>query len=677
MSVDSGKRALRAYRRVAIAGLALCLLAGASAFLTAAAAAAERTPLLMEGKNTLFQKVLMRPGAEISPEPGDAGALDTQAFSVHFVYGRETHDGEEWLEVGTDRGGSVIGWTPSRQTAAWDQALTVAFTNPAGRQLSLLFKSREGLNEALMSDDLLVQAETYREQIRRGTLPEDAPVVSIEPDTYVDISDQFYLLPIMESEEVYLNSGFPVNLLRVTSVSEQADEPKAGPEPKDAPPLRSAVTFVIDSTSSMGPYIDRVRKAIRSIYTRIEAEGMADRLRFGLVAFRDNVEKAPGLDYTSRLFSDPNDVEKADDFLSQVRDLEPASTSSQGFDEDAYSGVAEAISNIDWSNYAGRFVILITDAGAREGYDPLSGTGMSTEQIRQLARKHNAYVYSLHLLTPAGAGNHERAANQYRVVSMLEGAGAGRSLYYPVESGDIEMFGNTVERLSTQLLEQIKRAGDEDGRARQEAEVEQKKAAMEQAEDPEERAERELDYNTALLGLAIQLRYLGQRENERAPDVFDAWLTDRSFRNPDVPVLDVRVLLNKNQLSDLQETLSRILEASESGQIAPEDFFENLRAAAAAMGRAPSRIKEAETLAELDIIGEYLEGLPYRSHVMNVSQEVWTAWSVGQQQQFIDTLKSKQALYRRFHDDVDSWTLLNPNAPQGEAVYPVRLDALP
>jgi hypothetical protein len=344
--------------------------------------------------------------------------------------------------------------------------------------------------------------------------------------------------------------------------------------------------------------------------------------------------------------------------------------------EDAYAGVVDALTLIDWADYAGRFVILITDAGAREGSDPLSGTGMSTEQIRQLALNHNAYLYVLHLQTLEGKADHQSAASQYTSLATM-GDGSGRSLYYAISSGDPKKFGETVRDLARQITEQIRAFRDGKDRADQEAEIEQARKELENAEDEEERLEKGLKYQTALVGLAIRLAYVGERDGDKAPSMFSAWLTDRSFRNPDRSVVGVRVLLTKNQLSDLQETMQRVLEASETGQIAPDDFFSSLRAAAAAMGRSPDKISGAENITDLGLIGEYLDGLPYRSQVMNISQNIWTSWSIGQQQQFIDTISSKIALYRRYHDNTENWVLLNPAAPAGEAVYPVPLDALP
>ena len=85
-------------KRILIAILtALTLLAG----WTPAAHAADRTPLLMEGKKTLYQRVITHPGASLYAGQGEGSTVIQKAvrpFSVFYVY---TRDGN-WLEVGAE-----------------------------------------------------------------------------------------------------------------------------------------------------------------------------------------------------------------------------------------------------------------------------------------------------------------------------------------------------------------------------------------------------------------------------------------------------------------------------------------------------------------------------------------------------------------------------------------------
>jgi hypothetical protein len=178
----------------------------------------------------------------------------------------------------------------------------------------------------------------------------------------------------------------------------------------------------------------------------------------------------------------------------------------------------------------------------------------------------------------------------------------------------------------------------------------------------------------------MALAYLGSQNQTQAPKMFEAWATDRDLNTPTSTALEVRVLLTKNQLSDLQQTLKRIIDAGKRGQMAPADFFDELRSAAAAMSRDPARIGRQATakLGELGLMGEYLDDLPYRSKLMGIDQATWSAWSLAEQQALLNELEAKARLYERFHNDVSLWVQLGgPGGNPGDAVYPIPIDALP
>ena len=57
------------------------------------------------------------------------------------------------------------------------------------------------------------------------------------------------------------------------------------------------------------------------------------------------------------------------------------------------------------------------------------------------------------------------------------------------------------------------------------------------------------------LGYALRMRYLARGDGGSIPDVFNAWLVDREFNNPERRALEVRVLLTRDQLSDLKNVM--------------------------------------------------------------------------------------------------------------------------
>jgi serine/threonine-protein kinase PpkA len=669
--------------RVRVTLLAAALVGPGAAAVAAAAATTERQALPMPGKTSLYQRVLTRPGAALRDAPGAAARPDAEVppLSVFYVYDRRPIQGKDWLELGTAAADAAAGWLPAAEVIDWRQTLTVAFTRNADREPALFFRDRGDLLGLLESETLVPETERLRGSIREGRIPEGFPVIAKEPDTYVDPNRQFYLLPILAHEQVDLESGLRATVLDVAAVTLQAGKPDllaqsaggggAAAQAADAPratpaDYRAGVVFVVDSTTSMGPYIDRTRAAIRRIYDRLKGSPMGDALSFGLVAFRDNTEVVPGLEYVSRVAATLEDGRDPSGFFAKVNRVEATNVSSRGFNEDAFAGVYDAIEAIDWRGYAGRFVVLITDAGAREANDPLARTHLGAERLRLLAQEKDQTagggkiaIAALHLLTSEGRQTHQLAATQYRTLTRWGDAG---DLYFPVKGGGVEDFGSQVDALADALVKQLE--GIRSGRLIQ---------------VPEGPQATEVERKTALVGRAMQLAYLGRETGSRAPRLIDAWVSDRDLKDPAQKVLEVRVLIGKNQLSNLQETLEAIIAAGERTTMSAKDFFGQLRGAAAALARDPDKVStvQVKRLADVGLVGEWLDDLPYTSQIMNLTESRWLARSYAEQQEVLDAIDEKIRLYRRIHDDTDRWIDLSGRPSKGESVTTIPLDALP
>jgi hypothetical protein len=185
--------------------------------------AEDRTPLLMEGKKTLYQRVLTRPGAKVFAKIADKNGTIKPTFSRYYIYQRKTEAKQEWLEVGPDSRGKTIGWMPAENTAPWKQQLTLAFTHPAGRERVLFFKDKTALEAVLSADSPAKDIAPIRKILASGK--KDPKVLSIEPKKPADINKNFYLLPILQAEEVYSGTSSG-NMLQVASVSQQSEKGK-------------------------------------------------------------------------------------------------------------------------------------------------------------------------------------------------------------------------------------------------------------------------------------------------------------------------------------------------------------------------------------------------------------------------------------------------------------------
>jgi hypothetical protein len=650
------------------------------------ATAAPSRPLLMEAKKALYQRVLTKPGAQLFSAPQQGEGKPLTPFSAYYVYARKSLNGVSWLQLGYNRHGEIDGWAPEQSLLPWNQGLTVAFRNPLDNDRVLLFRDRESLKSLLDETDQSAYRSLY-EAAEKGDLSNDSPIIAIQPRTHVDILKDFYLLPISDHEDVYLGSE-QARILQVSSVPLQVRETLPTPAPAASAPMpattpakrfRSGVVFVIDSTLSMDPYIDRTREAVRKIYHTITQENLTGDVSFGLIAFRDNPQVAPGLDYLVRTYVTLEQGQDAEGFFKQVASLKAATASSKGFIEDSYAGINEAISGIDWSGQDARYVVLITDAGPRDAHDPLSSTGMSSQVLRNLAQSKGIALSVLHLLTPIALADHEQAARQYRDLSYYPGIG---SFYFGVETGDVKRFGRVLDALAHQITDQVKMTAI--------AATEQKTPvppAMTPAPNSEGTPDALAAFQAkvAKLGYALRMRYLQQDQEEQIPSVFNAWLVDRDIGNPRRQTLDVRVLLNRDQLSDLHTILQQVLETAEEGLLSPRNFLNDLKSLAATITRDPERLGHTTrtsgaregNLADMGFMREYIEDLPYTGEVMSLSLDNWQDWPARDQLAFIRRLEEKINYYQVLHDHTDLWVSLDGGPVSGDSVFPIALEMLP
>ena len=629
-------------------------------------------PLKIPGKKALFQRVVTHPGAALCAEPKASARISDgliPSFSVLYVYERADADRTDWLKVGYGSQCEIAGWIRASQASDWRQSLTLKFAERMGRRPVLFFEDLEDLEQVAGSGDPAERVSALSEKFgaveQNGeAVLSDFPVVAMEPSEKAVSRDRFYLMPIFNSVQLYEG----VKFLEVASIDPGSwDLPVEGE-------LKTAIAFVIDTTISMKPYIDRTRQAVRNIYDRIEAAGQTDRVAFGLVAFRSSTEITPGLEYVTKVLSPLKDGSQRSAFEQALSQAREADVSSHAFDEDAFAGIKTAIETLDWTAYPSRVLFLITDAGALGNDDPYSTTGMNAAQIADLAAAENVKIFVLHLKTPAGrlARNHSAAEAQYRSLTGQADPLIG-DLYVPIEAGGpyggVETFGTVVEEVSKQMVELVRATGAGqrlDLAAEIDAQIEGDTVA-------------EARRKAAVLGYAMQLDFLGRQESTRAPKVVKAWTSDMDLARPDTPSFQVAVLLTKNQLSDLYRRLRIVLEqAQRTKRTGARDFFQSILSASARISRDPEQFSRRpdRNLGELGLLGEFLEDLPYRSSIMRLEEDDWYRMSVGEQQAIVDDLKSKIERYRLYHDDVDNWISFGTKNP-GEMVYRVPLSMMP
>lgn len=640
-------------RRAVIAAAAAAAIPGAAPGQT------PPRPLLLPNKTSLFRRIITHPGAMLSQQPDAQGAKPIPGFEVFYVY---PPDGgtNGWIQVGRASDGQVDGWIEAAKTIEWRHTLIGAFTNPTGRQRALFLDTKEAERDLLLDPDagaaaqrMLAEAEAHK----------PTHVKAAEPPAWANIDERFYLLPILSATAIEREFPPAVRLLEVISVP---DKP-----PQDKKPFKAAVVFLIDTTVSMQPYIDATRNVLRRIVAKVRESEMRDSFRFGLVAYRDSLEDRPGLEYAAKVYAKPDFSQPADQIMSAIAEVRQAKVSSAGFIEDPIGGLKTTFDEIDWPSFSEGFrhVLLITDAGARAADHPHSVTHLGIPEIKALGDQKGISISVFHLLTEAGAqaNDHEPARKQYVELTKLN---AQADRYYavpPAESpsrfvtpGEYEIQGDHyAQRLLTAAA---KITG-------------QLPPALEAPRGP---AARRMTEQFPILEEAMRLAYLGQTTQATVQEqLVHTWTTDRDLKTPALTSIGIRVLLTKNQLSDLANSLKGVLQGGRAGQLEPQNFFTLVQTAVAASVNDPQRIARINRATQVGgLLGEYLDDLPYKSTLLNMDSTEWMQMSAQKQGDVINRIENLLALYGQYNAS-GNWYDLGHSGKAGEKVYPVPIEYLP
>ncbi len=647
------------------------------------------TPLLMANKKNLYQRILTLPGAILYSQAKEIQkeAEPLPVFSIYYVYSRMKIDSVQWLKVSLGRRGNRMrmSWIREDKTLEWSQRLTLTFREPVDNQdRVLLFKDKKSAEQLATSSNINEYEKIYQAAVKGEKLA-NSPVIAILPSENIDIKKNFYLVPIHGYEDIFMK-GTTARLLQVSSIP-MSSENKLNNTPAKTqlqtsittPPFQSnrandvpyaaGITFVVDSTLSMQRFIDRTRQAVKTIFNDIKQANLLGNVSFGLIAYRDNIEITPNVEYVTKQYVSLKQGKNPDVFMKQVADLQATEWTTKNFIEDGFAGIHQAIQGMDWSPFAARYIVLITDASSRDANDPLSSTGLKLAELKKLAHEKNIAIFVMHLLTPASKFNHEDARKQYTALSEYPNIG---SFYYGVPTGNTNELGKVIEKLSTQITAQVGQMKDGVNKDA----IQNVKQESPQLQDLNSKVEK--------LGYTLRMRYL-QEQGEQAPDVFKAWIVDKDFNTPEKRTVDARVLLTRNQLSDLHSILKQILNTARKGVMSPKNFLNDLKSLAATTSRNPDRLGGAtsmtagkgNSLAEMGFMREYIEGLPYTGKVMNLSLDDWQRWPVKQQTEFLQNIREKINYYQFLHDNVDLWVSLKGGAIDGDSVFPVPLVLLP
>ncbi|WP_037309690.1 VWA domain-containing protein [Ruegeria halocynthiae] len=647
---------------------------------------AQTTPMSAPDNPNLFRRVLSLPSAVMKAEPrDDADESPLPTFSVLYVFDESRANGGDWLKVSTSLREGTQGWVEADQTLRWSNMLVMEFAPKGKRSDVLFFRDDTTLSDIVGSFSYAVEAgeiyesiDTERKRLsgETGSTPNwDQRLVAMEPASGVTFGNQPYLLPILDWRSELFDGTIETNLLKVAAVPADAEEISAEDSNSFDTDLNSAaeqdgvlrvgVVFVVDTTISMRPFIERTQTAIQSFYDSFQQFESASFVSFSLLGFRDEVEQAEGVEYTTKLFQPLDPDAPVEQVLGNLNQMQEANSPTVQFQEDGLAGLIEAIERNDWTPYDARLVVFISDASMRAGEDPLAKfPGHTPSSVAELARNKNIAILPIHLLTPANQrnGNADIARPQYE--TLAETGDINSEKYFALDATDPDSFLKRMTSLTDQMARAIF-----DVNAGKVLSVDD---VLELEEVPED------DVAAAAVNeiFRAQLESLASVSDGSAPSFLAGWTSDRDLLDPNLETLEVKVFLTRNQLSSLDKQLESIVDAFRSGGDDPQAFFDNLQALAAQTATDPDVVHNNDREAMRAILPSFLQNLPYRSEILYLDLQDWSSLSPASRSEFMEQLDAKRKSYQAVFEQTDLWHDFGSNDPLLQ-VSPIRLSILP
>ncbi len=656
-----------------------------STFITATAVAEQ--PMLQEGKKTVYQRVVSNPGAVLYSDPnGQMKVGNPRTFTAYYVYAQKG----DMVRVGASAT-KADGWISKDLVTWWPQAITMVFSDippqpfhKKKRKPVLFFKDHDSLVKMCTADSIKDTVDQYVTLFQsKAAFPPDSPVIAIEPFTSQVSQRNFYLMPVLDIDTQFGESG--TMLLQVASLNPGISQKNTGSKKENSLQKKSdgngmniGIVFVVDTTISMKPYIDSTKDIIRHIFDKLQNSKAKDNVDIAVIGFRSNVEKSPNTQYNTRIVSDFASVKDRQKLESLLDDLDEAKAPTHDINEDALSGVKDAIDKLSWEKVDGKMIMLVTDAGPLQ--DKTAKTGMTAEAMADYLRLNKIYLTAIHVKSPKVAKNHKYAEESYKALSKMSN---NRSNYIPINASTPTQGAAEFLKVGEKVADIFCKFAERQIQGKEPEKTEVKPASSASAED----AAADI---SETIGYAMQLQFVGDSSGTTAPHVVNSWIADSDLSlleaNPDespVPVVLPAVLLTKMQLSQLRKQVNTIIETAEqaflkSSEDAGFNFYDQLISAAAQMTRDPSAFSDSPNanLAQKGVLLEVLDGLPYKSRILGLQRDDWSNMTVGQQREFIARLRGLVKLYDEYDQDNTHWESFGSSNPN-EWVYRVPLNVLP
>ncbi len=637
-------------------------------------------------------------------------ADNVTAFTPLYIFAREGVDMSDprnptgWYQVGETATVEPTGWMQAKDVVEWRQALIVAFSHPGvgedQRQSVLFFETLDDLAALTELEDAYreKQAESMQVAVEaavagNGEAPEG--IVSVEPGPFVDITEQFYMLPVLQFEDLgdlFLDEARHLQVVAVTgsraeegesalptsTVGDTAATLPDGTSIADAAALEELkvdIVFVMDMTASMAPFIETAASAVSDMAHLITEDAkLKEKVKFGLVGYRDDVAAVAEVEFLAESFTDNATVD-VESFLLKMEDVVPMmmqfaneGRSSGDYQEEVFAGVKEALAT-SWSEPSLKFMVLVGDASSHMVGHPQNTTGLNAEQVRQLLDQAQVYAMALHIREDRADTDHPIAEAQFSELST--NPGRPTPYYYSVDAYDRDAYQIAIKEIAEGFAEL--------GQTLSEGSVPVLSGApspgQQQSSGAAVAGKAAFAAAVAELGAAAVLPYLGKATTP--PRDFTAWVFDRDLQDPTRPSLDVRVLLTKEQVNDLVFTAEKVSQALKRAELTQMQFFDALQSVATTTSKGEDiAYGSVERLSESGLAPSWIASLPYKSDILSLNNDLYASLSPDERAMIELDLDAKLERYRQLIES-DDWMALSDRSAEIDKVYPLELAALP
>lgn len=612
------------------------------------------------------------------------------AFQPAYVFSRQDLDFSQpaspkgWYQVGYVYDSSPIGWMRAADVMEWRQALLVAYSHPGDgakrRPPLLLFETLEDVQNVVLSKNRKQQAKEFYDLIDDHKKPKG--VIATEPLEFVDIDTQFYFTPILEwQKESSISNSHYFRLMNAvpgvraassgegTLLDEKKLEQGLKEDGRSIDELRIDVKFVVDMTGSMQPYIDQVKHSISGfVQTVKQDEKLANLVRFGLVGYRDNHKKLPGLEWTAKNFTP--EMVNAEQMLVTLenggQDL-AANKSSDEWREDVLAGVRLGLQS-PWSDQGDqyntkRFIILIGDASGHQANTENSSTNLSADQLRTLADQTDVSVLSVHVKDDYAKRDWGLAEKQFKKLGTNPGSNVNGDLeYFAVNSKNIERLGTFFKKCIDQLESLSKKiaSGDDEGV--------RKFVQGDQADTDKDKAVVDGLFRSALV------EFLGS-DTPPGKD-FMSWIHDHDLLEPYIRRIDVRVLVSRQDMDNIFRQVKSVSDALKQGEMMRKDFFYALKmlSAKTALG---ADVQVDKTFGEQEYLDRWVSALPYTSELLNLTPRDIIELEPADRDALMARLDAKIDAFREIQKNNDLWKSLDEGTDTLQDVVALPINMLP